>query len=78
MSAVSQIYLNHLIFMVLIIRDRDSFLSQPTEKVISKFEHLSFLPWNSIVLWWISQNQAGDAYKHHSQSPYWYHWVLIK
>lgn len=36
MSAVSEINLNHLILMVLIIKDRDSFLSQAIEEVISE------------------------------------------
>jgi len=34
MSAISQINLNHLILMALIIKYRDSFLSQATEEVI--------------------------------------------
>lgn len=44
MSAISQINLNRLILMVLIIKERDSSLSQTTEEVISELSTSVFSP----------------------------------
>lgn len=66
MSAISQINLNHLILIAL-IKYRESFLSDYWRSDL-RTQHLSFLPWNSIIFWWIgkkkkSKKQAGTAGK---------------
>lgn len=84
MSAISQINLNHLILIAL-IKYRESFLSDYWRSDL-RTQHLSFLPWNSIIFWWIGKKKKQKASRHgregehkqHSKIPYWYHWLLVK